>query len=179
MTKLTLTEQEELFVRDCKLINLKYEYTGYTGKEKWAIITSLSETELTKKYPDEILNYCPFILLSVEQGEAIIEFQNYEAKERMRNLRYGHAFDIDDGDFEEHHPEVITELDYEEMIDKQNDIVKLKSALLKLNEKQKSRLIAYFFYDWTYEEIAQDEGVTKQSVEESIKTAIRKLRKIF
>lgn len=24
--KLTLTEQEELFVKDCKLINLKYEY---------------------------------------------------------------------------------------------------------------------------------------------------------
>ena len=24
--KLTLTEQEELFAKDCKLINLKYEY---------------------------------------------------------------------------------------------------------------------------------------------------------
>ena len=32
--KLTLTEQEELFVKDCKLINLKYEYNGYTGDEK-------------------------------------------------------------------------------------------------------------------------------------------------
>lgn len=33
--KLTLTEQEELFAKDCKLINLKYEYNGYTGDEKW------------------------------------------------------------------------------------------------------------------------------------------------
>ena len=32
--KLTLTEQEELFVKDCKLINLKYEYNGYTGARK-------------------------------------------------------------------------------------------------------------------------------------------------
>lgn len=32
--KLTLTEQEELFVKDCKLINLKYEYNGYTGAER-------------------------------------------------------------------------------------------------------------------------------------------------
>ena len=32
--KLTLTEQEELFAKDCKLINLKYEYNGYTGDEK-------------------------------------------------------------------------------------------------------------------------------------------------
>ena len=40
--KLTLAEQEELFAKDCKLINLKYEYNGYTGDEKWAIITELS-----------------------------------------------------------------------------------------------------------------------------------------
>ena len=39
MTKLTLTEQEELFAKDCKLINLRYEYTNYTGKEKWAVVT--------------------------------------------------------------------------------------------------------------------------------------------
>ena len=32
--KLTLTEQEELFAKDCKLINLKYEYNGYTGDER-------------------------------------------------------------------------------------------------------------------------------------------------
>ncbi len=36
-----LNNQEELFARDCKLINLKYEYDGYTGTEKWAIITEL------------------------------------------------------------------------------------------------------------------------------------------
>lgn len=49
--KLTLTEQEELFVKDCKLINLKYEYNGYTGAERWAIITELSVKELWEKYP--------------------------------------------------------------------------------------------------------------------------------
>ena len=49
--KLTLTEQEELFAKDCKLINLKYEYNGYTGDEKWAIITELSVKELWEKYP--------------------------------------------------------------------------------------------------------------------------------
>lgn len=44
--KLTLTEQEELFAKDCKLINLKYEYDGYTGTEKWAVVTELTEEEL-------------------------------------------------------------------------------------------------------------------------------------
>lgn len=55
--KLTLTEQEELFVKDCKLINLKYEYNGYTGAERWAIITELSVKELWEKYPLVIERY--------------------------------------------------------------------------------------------------------------------------
>ena len=41
--------QEELFARDCKLMNLKYEYDGYTGTEKWAVITELTEEELWDK----------------------------------------------------------------------------------------------------------------------------------
>ena len=49
-----LNNQEELFARDCKLMNLKYEYDGYTGTEKWAVITELTEEELWDKYPDII-----------------------------------------------------------------------------------------------------------------------------
>ena len=69
--KLTLTEQEELFAKDCKLINLKYEYNGYTGDEKWAIITELSVKELWEKYPIVIERYSPFVHLSIAQGEVI------------------------------------------------------------------------------------------------------------
>lgn len=50
MKKLTVNEQEELFAQDCKLINLRYEYSGFTGTEKWAIITELSEEALWDKY---------------------------------------------------------------------------------------------------------------------------------
>ena len=80
MTKLTLEQQELLFANDCKLINLRYEYHGYTGTEKWAIVTELAEEELWVKYPDVIRRYTPFILLSMAQGEVITEYQNYEAK---------------------------------------------------------------------------------------------------
>ena len=112
MTKLTLTEQEELFAKDCKLINLRYEYTNYTGKEKWAVVTELTEKELRDKYPDIIKRYTPFVLLSVAQGKVITEYQNIEAKERMRKLRTGHIFDVNDGEFEEHHPELTIEPDF-------------------------------------------------------------------
>lgn len=36
------------FKYECKVINLSYEYPGYTGKEKWAIITDLTEKNLLK-----------------------------------------------------------------------------------------------------------------------------------
>ena len=77
MTKLTLEQQELLFANDCKLINLRYEYHGYTGTEKWAIVTELAEEELWVKYPDVIRRYTPFILLSmVRPFEAIFVTTN-------------------------------------------------------------------------------------------------------
>ena len=45
-----LSALDEQFKCDCKVINLSYEYPGYTGDEKWAIITDLTEKELIEKY---------------------------------------------------------------------------------------------------------------------------------
>ena len=87
MTKLTLTEQEELFAKDCKLINLRYEYTNYTGKEKWAVVTELTEKKLRKKYPDIIKRYTPFVLLSMAQGEVINESDRNDDKYEKRAKR--------------------------------------------------------------------------------------------
>lgn len=56
-----------------KVINLKYEYEGYAGNEKWAIISELSEKELFEQYPDKMQRYSHFVLLSVEQGKVISE----------------------------------------------------------------------------------------------------------
>ena len=85
MKKLTVNEQEELFAQDCKLINLRYEYSGFTGTEKWAIITELSEEALWDKYPDVISRYTPFILLSMAQGEVISESHRNNDKYEKRS----------------------------------------------------------------------------------------------
>ena len=39
---LNLDALTEAFKADCKVIRLKYEYPGYTGTEKYAIISDLS-----------------------------------------------------------------------------------------------------------------------------------------
>ena len=102
----TATQQKELFAKDCKLINLKYEYTGYIEQEKWAIVSELSEQELFEKYPDEVKKYIPFVLLSVEQGKAIQAYNRNEDKYRKRQNNNSDAFGYDDGTTENMHSEV-------------------------------------------------------------------------
>lgn len=179
MTKFTLTEQEDLFAKDCKLINLQYEYSGYTGTEKWAIVTELSENELKFKYPDVIRRYTPFVILSVAQGRVITEYQNVEAKERMRKLRYGHPFDINDGEFEEHHPELSAEDDIVEQLCLKEEKQCIKRAIDKLTDTQKRRVIAYFFENKSSREIAIEEGVNYSKIEKSINLALKKLKNIL
>ena len=83
---MTDDERLEQFTRECKLINLRYEYTGYTNDIQWAIVTELSEEEILQKYPEEIKQYIPFIKLSVSQGEVFEESKRYENKYRMRMI---------------------------------------------------------------------------------------------
>lgn len=168
-----------MFTNECKLINLKYEYEGYTGTEKWAVITSLSKKELLERYADILESYSPYILLTIEQGHAIDEYQRNEAKHRMRNLRYGHAFDIDDGEFEAHHPELSVCEDIVEQIDKQDKVKRLRDSMNSLPEVQKKRLIKHFFYNKSSREIAKEEGVNYSAVDKSILLGIEKLKKLF
>ena len=74
---------------------------------------------------------------------------------------------------------MVDETDLIEEIMLRENIKKLRDALFNLNDKQKRRVIMYFFYNKTFKQIAEEEGVSAQSVQESVDGAIRKLRKFF
>ena len=80
-------DAKKRFAEECKVINLKYEYHGYIGDERYAIVSELSEAELLEKYPDIIQMYVPFVLLSVEQGRVLEEFDRNEDKFEKRQKR--------------------------------------------------------------------------------------------
>lgn len=168
-----------MFTGELRLINLKYEYEEYIGTEKWAIVTSLSEKELLEKYADIVKSHSPYILLTIEQGNAIAEYKKNEAKHRMRSIRKGHAFDVNDGNFEEHHPEVAVCEDPIEQIDTQDKIQRLRDMLSSLPEVQKKRLIKHFFYGNSSREIAKEEGINYSAVDKSIALGIKNLRKLL
>lgn len=183
--KLTTSEQEELFTTECKLINLKYEYQGYTGTEKWAVASELSEKELFGKYPDVISRYTPFVLLSVEQGEAISDFVKNEDKYRKRANLTEDNFGFDDEMTAKFHQElcVLDESSFER--EERQEAERLKEAQIRaikegialLTDTQRRRLIAAFFEGKTYRTIAEEEGVVFTKIEKSVMQALKKLKK--
>ena len=52
----------------------------------------------------------------------------------------------------------------------------LRQAISKLPEKQRRRLVLYYFCDLTYEQIAEMEGCTHPAVMKSITSALEKLK---
>lgn len=184
MKKLTVNEQEELFAQDCKLINLRYEYSGFTGTEKWAIITELSEEALWDKYPDVISRYTPFILLSMAQGEVISESHRNNDKYEKRSKRTIDVYGYEDDIFEQFHPKSIApfidpfDKAEEEQIEeekeklRQLELSKVRQALSMLQPVQRERLLKSVLLGISSRKIAKEEGINYSSVDKSIAAAI-------
>jgi hypothetical protein len=191
MTKLTLTEQEELFAKDCKLINLRYEYTNYTGKEKWAVVTELTEKELRKKYPDIVKRYTPFVLLSMAQGEVINESDRNDDKYEKRAKRTLDVYGYEDDISEQFHRELITpfadpfeqaeeeQLEIEKEQLRRMEIAKVRKVLEMMKPIQKERLCKVVLLGLSSRKIAQEEGVNYSAVDKSIAAAIKNFKKYY
>ena len=191
MTKLTLEKQELLFANDCKLINLRYEYHGYTGTEKWAIVTELAEEELWVKYPDVIRRYTPFILLSMAQGEVIDESYRNNDKYEKRAKRTIDVYGYEDDISEQFHRELITpfvdpfEQAEEERIEeekeqlRQLEIAKVRKVLEMLKPVQRERLIKAILLGMSSRKIAKEEGVYYSVVDKSIAAARKNFKKFY
>lgn len=187
----SLAEQEELFTSECKLINLQYEYSGYTGNERWAIITELSEEELFAKYPDVIKRYIPFVLLSVTQGEVIYESKRNDDKYEKRNKRTMDAYGYEDEISQLFHKELIVpyidpieaeenaRLDEERKNQRTLEIVKVRKVLSLLQPIQKQRLLKHLIEGKSAREIAKEEGTYHSSVTKSINAAIKNFKKFY
>ena len=169
-----------------KVINLKYEYEGYGGNEKWAIISELSEKELYGLYPDEMRRYSPFLMLSVEQGKAIADFKLNEDKYRKRSINNEDYFGYSEGLTENLHTEAIVsdfvEQQENEEYCKMREELKQRlfdQAIASLTEKQRRHLLLRYVEGKTSVEIAREEGISEQAVRKNTQTAIRKFEKIF
>ena len=148
---------DEQFSEDCEVVNLKYEYPGYTGTESYGIITGLTEQELAEKY-------------EFGMKKERRRFKRNEDKYYKRSVR-GHVFSIDD-EFEEHHPELcVVDDEGQEIIHE-----KLERALASLTREQERRIRLYYFEGFGGDEIAKMENVTNQAVFKSINGGLKKIK---
>ena len=67
----------------------------------------------------------------------------------------------------------------EEIVSQRMEVDKLYRAITQLPEKQRRRLVLYYFGEFTYEQIADMEGCKFQVIAKSIKTAEKNLKKFL
>lgn len=171
----TLLEQ---FKDECEVIEFKYEYPGYVGYEQYGIITDLSESELTEKYKDLIKDYSPYMILDSNYKNARDEYRKNDKKHNWRASNTIDIYNYEDGEMELFHPELIG-ISTEDCVIDANEKAQLYVAIRALNEKQRSRIISYFFLGMTSYEIAEVENTTHQAVLYGLEGAIKKLKKIL
>ena len=167
-------EGYENFKAECSFFKCEEEYPGWTGKEKYGIITGLTKEELEAKYPQVIVAISPYILLDSEFGRIRAEAKRNEHKHEMRAKRTISIFEMDE-EAEAMHSELASPDFISEMIEKQeNDRVKKEKILLcreilsHLNDKQKERIVKYYILNKTIEEIAEEECCTPQAISQAI-----------
>lgn len=175
-------ERQEQFRKECRVINLKYEYYGYVGNEKWAIVSKLTEQEIIQKYSDEIKPYMPFVLLSIEQGEVIGDFNRNEDKFRKRAVNNEDAYGYDEGVSEFFHKELIVEDYWESQENRETqreEFERLYKALSVLTPKQRERVLQHYVQGKSSRSIGKEENVSYQVIDRSIHAAMKKIKKYF
>ena len=135
----------------------------------------MKEINLRKYYPF----YSEDVIVAVpdEIAELLAEFDRREDAYRIRTYRNKAMYSLD---FSNELREFPSDGPLpEELVEQRKVNELLYQGLRSLPEKQRSRLIAYYFLGMNKAEIARCEGSNVNSVKESIRRALRALEKFF
>ncbi|WP_217958793.1 RNA polymerase sigma factor [Acutalibacter muris] len=135
----------------------------------------MKEINLRKYYP----NYTHDVMVQVsdEVADLLQELARAEDALRIRTYRHKAMYSL----------ELMNEVREfpaegplpEEILEQSNMRELLYKGLQSLPEKQRSRLIAYYFLGMSKAEIARNEGSSVNSVKEGMQRALRNLEKFF
>ena len=93
--------------KEYTVINLIAEYEGRIAEFKYAVSSALPEEKLRKKYGTELKRYEPFLYLTADQGQAIMESIRNNDKHLKRQKNTYDYFGYSDGATELRHVESI------------------------------------------------------------------------
>jgi hypothetical protein len=160
------------------IINLRYEYPGFVGSEKYAVVTDLSKEALEKLYGTELKPYVPFVVLTKTEAAAFSDFNRNEDKFEKRQQLYSDAYGYEEGTTEVCYGELVQDNLFD-IVSGNLDKERLVTALVKLSEAQKRRIEMYYLEGYTAQEIADIEGVRLYAVQKSIQAGLKILKRLL
>ena len=175
---LNLDALTEAFKADCKVIRLKYEYPGYTGTEKYAIISDLSYEQIVEKHAHVVKPYIPFLLRSKAAGEVFAEFKRNEDK-FFKRMQRDDSYGFDDGTTELYNAGICVPDFTGELFEEEKDSRIVWAAFARLTPTQKKYVRQHLFGGKTFTRIAKDEGKSIKTVQEAYIAAIKKMKKFL
>lgn len=170
LMKTIVYENENLVV-----VDMKSQYgDGLVGNKRYAVVTDLPEEVIRNIYSDILLDYEPYQVVGGYYIDCINEYKRNLDLQDKHKKRYGVSISLEDilwtiSDgkdlvYQEERKELITQLYY---------------ALSKLTAPQKRRVILRYWEKMSISEIAELEGRDWKTIKESLKAAIKRLKKYF
>lgn len=160
------------------MIRLKYEYPGYTGTEKYAIISDLSYEQIVEKHAPVVKQYIPFLLLSKAAGEVFAEFKRNEDK-FFKRMQRDDSYGFEDGTTELYNSGICVPDFTGELFEEEKDSRIVWAAFARLTPTQKKYVRQHLFGGKTFTRIAKDEGKSIKTVQEAYIAAIKKMKKFL
>lgn len=158
---------------ECHIINLPMEYPQFTGSEEWAIFSVLPEAELRVKYAAIIKRYEPFVYMTMEQYDPIRKSRNNDRSHRRRCSTDVVPFTYEDDLSEKCNDTILLTDPFEG----KPNWTKLYLALEQLAPKRRIRIEKHYFDGVSFAEIAREENVSTQAVQQSVERSLAKLAK--
>ena len=174
--KVTVQALKEQFMKECTILDPKKEYPGYTGKEKYFIVTTLSEAELQGKYAYLIESFKPYLLLDKSFFDIRADFKRNADKHKKRAERTEDIYGYVDGETEFHHKELVVDKLYDDLI-KSIEIDKVYKAVERLPKTQRERFVMHYFYGISSRRIAALQHVNHSAVDKSLNKSIEKIKR--
>ena len=150
--------------KDYVILNIEKEYPGYTGTEKWLIITDLTEEQFAESYPEQYPCWKEAVIMSTTMGVEIARYRCNERKHNWRSQMKETAIELEDLFIED-----------EKASDEISNLW-LREALDTLTPQQRARVTEHYILGLSENAIARYEGTNQSTVHRSIKKAIRKLQ---
>ncbi len=174
----TVQKLKEQFIQECTILDSKKEYPGYTGKEKYFIVTTLSELELKRKYKGILELFAPYLVLDKSFIDARANFKRNEDKHKKRAKRTEDIYGYVDGETEIFHKELVVEEQFEDFITS-IQIDSIYKAAEMLPEIQKERFFMYYIYGMSKRKIAEMQGVSHTAVSRSLELAVQTIKSML